>query len=273
MVQKNSTPEALVEQLNDALIADELTPYRIGIADPKLLAPQDVNAHFMPKNVYDQLVANVQRDGNLSSMPFCWKKPTGEMSILSGHHRVEAAIQAGAQKVLFLYTDAKLNEQQRIAIQLSHNSLVGLDDTAILKEQWAKLRDVSLKLYSGLDDRALKTFNPVLYSSYNEASLRVQTIELQFLSTELEAIKTTFEKLNKSARHHFAARMEDFEPFLEAFIRLKESSTIYNSSTAFLMLIRAAELIADFMDDYKREPTGEELEVIHDKLNDEGLID
>src|SRR5512144_249386 len=67
--------------LNDAL--GEVTPYKLAVEDPAQILPIDKNAHFMPKRIYDQMVQNIQRDKNLSSLPFCWKRADGRFVAIS----------------------------------------------------------------------------------------------------------------------------------------------------------------------------------------------
>ena len=80
------------------------------------MRPAAINAHFMAKRVYDQLVTNIKRDGNLSTLPLCWHDAAGKIHILSGHHRVDAARDAGIEALLYLYTDSELTADQRTAI-------------------------------------------------------------------------------------------------------------------------------------------------------------
>ena len=121
------------DQLN--LLLDGVTPYRLGVLPPDAFVAAPLNAHHMRKTVYDQLVANIKADGNLSTLPFCWHHE-GTAYTLSGHHRIEAARDAGVDYLLYLYTDDALDEERRLAIQLSHNALVGEDDLSILQQRW-----------------------------------------------------------------------------------------------------------------------------------------
>ena len=77
-----------LDQLNRLL--DGVTPYRLGVLPPGDFVAAPLNAHHMRKTVYDQLVANIKADGNLSTLPFCWHHE-GTAYTLSGHHRIEAA--------------------------------------------------------------------------------------------------------------------------------------------------------------------------------------
>lgn len=241
--------ETLREELNrlNGLLAG-VTPYRLGVAAPAEMHAAPVNAHFMPKKVYDQLVENVRRDGNLSSLPFCWHDADGKIHILSGHHRVDAAGSAGVDAVLYLYSDAELTADQRTAIQLSHNSLVGEDDLAILKRQWESIASIEAKLYSGLDDEYFKSFEPVSLGAFNERDIRFETIELLFLPSETDRIVEVAAKLGKSKRVRLAGWAEHYDLMAEALMRLKDGTAIFNSATAFLVMAEAANLYCDWLD-------------------------
>jgi hypothetical protein len=101
--------EVRIAQLLDSLNSElgGVTPYKLAAANPAELLPIDKNAHYMTKRVYDQLVANIKRDGNLSSMPFCWKRDDGKFVVLSGNHRVEGAKGAGVPLRMSRRTNCK----------------------------------------------------------------------------------------------------------------------------------------------------------------------
>jgi len=179
--------DLLVDQLNAAL--GDLTPYKLAIVPPDEIYPAEKNAHYMPKRTFDQLVNNITHDKNLSSVPFCWRDEAGRLICLSGHHRVEAARVAGVKLVMALYTDAALSKPERVAIQLSHNALVGFENPTILTELWREIGAVELKVYSGLDDDLLRTLQPVPITRLNEDQLRYREVIILFLPHEMERLK------------------------------------------------------------------------------------
>lgn len=267
----------MVEELRQELtrlnqLLEGVTPYRLGVATPEDMRPADVNAHFMSKRVYDQLVANIKRDGNLATLPFCWHDADGAIHILSGHHRIDAARDAGVTALLYLYTDGVLSADERTAIQVSHNALVGEDDLAILKRQWESIASLEARLYSGLDDERFKSFDPITLGAFNEKDIRFETIELLFLPAEIERITEIVKKLGKSKRVRFVGHVDQYDALADALMRLKDASTIFNSATAFLLMAEAADRYADFLERMETLDDAGWL-ALHAQLVTTGLVD
>lgn len=233
-----------IDELMDSLNSElgEVTPYKLALVNPSDVLPVDENAHFMPKAVYDQLRRNVEHDRNLSSLPFCWRTEGGSFQSLSGNHRLAVAREAGIESVLILYTDERLGEPERVAIQLSHNSLVGDDNPAILRNLWLKIDNLGMKSYAGLDDGMLATVEPIQVNRIDEEKLRIfDELTITFLPCEIGRIKGVIERLGKSQKERLAARIEDFDRFFEVLLTYKESSHIINTATAFLSIIEIVE--------------------------------
>jgi hypothetical protein len=267
----------MVEELRQELtrlnqLLEGVTPYRLGVATPEDMRPADVNAHFMSKRVYDQLVANIKRDGNLATLPFCWHDAGGGIHILSGHHRIDAARDAGVTALLYLYTDGVLSADERTAIQISHNALVGEDDLAILKRQWESIASLEARLYSGLDDERFKSFDPITLGAFNEKDIRFETIELLFLPAEIERITEIVKKLGKSKRVRFVGHVDQYDALADALMRLKDASAIFNSATAFLLMAEAADRYADFLERMETLDDAGWL-ALHAQLVTTGLVD
>jgi len=241
--------DALIAQLNTAL--GDVTPYKLAVVPPSLLKPLEKNAHYLPKRIYDQLVANVQADGNLSSVPFCWRQADGTFEVLSGNHRVAAAVAAGTPLILILYTDAELSRPERVAIQLSHNALVGKDNPTLLTELWMELDALPLKIYSGLDDDLLATLQPVTLARINEAALRFEELTLLFLPVEIERITEITKKLGASKHPRMLAPLEQFDRFFETLLTFKDVANILNSSTALLAM---CDIVDDWLVSHRDDP-------------------
>jgi hypothetical protein len=121
-------------------------------SDLKLL---EVNARSMRKPTFDALVRNIKRDGVLTQYPFVWQDSDGVRHVLSGNHRVKAAIAAGLKKIQWIETVDPLTEQQRTAIQLSHNSIAGEDAAETLRLLVEELTDETWLEYAAVNDEEL----------------------------------------------------------------------------------------------------------------------
>lgn len=240
MVDKERLDNA-IDLLNAAL--GELTPYRIVALPPGdiVLLKEEENARYMTKKVYERLVENIRRDRNLSSLPFLWRETDGVYICLSGNHRVMAARDAGVMFILALYTDAAMSREERVAVQLSHNSLVGLDDPARLKSLWNEIESLNWKVYTGLDDGLLATYNPIEIQRVAENGLRFEELRLLFVEPEIEHVKEAIKRIGSSRYAMLLGDMSVFDRFFDVLIRFKEKEEILNTATAFLAMTDMVE--------------------------------
>lgn len=196
MAEQARLDEAVV-QLN-ALLGD-VTPYKLAVVAPGDVQHVAKNARYMPSAMYRQLVDNIKRDGNLASLPFCWRKADGVFVVLSGNHRVDAARDAGISSILVLYTDAQLSKSQAVSIQLSHNALAGADVPTVLLELWQEIDSLQDKSYAGLDEALLDNLAKASVVRIDRAGLEFEEMSLLFLSSEIERIKETLKRLGGGA--------------------------------------------------------------------------
>jgi hypothetical protein len=89
-----------VESLNQAMPEPELLlslpeGFEIWRIHPMLLKEQDKNAQVQPPKMFKALVRNIKVRKALESLPLC-AHVENAFWIISGHHRVRAAIQADA---------------------------------------------------------------------------------------------------------------------------------------------------------------------------------
>lgn len=123
--------------------------------DPRELVLLANNARYMTKDQFLRLVDNIRRDGRLTSTPLVAPMVDGRLEVLSGNHRVKAAIAAELDKIDVMRVDSPLTRDQRLAMQLSHNAIAGEDDPHKLRELFDSIGDVDLREYTGLDDEGL----------------------------------------------------------------------------------------------------------------------
>ena len=212
--------------------------------DPRDLTLLDVNARFMRHEQFQRLVANIREDGHLTSAPLVWHDAeTDRRIVLSGNHRTKAAVEAGLTTIFWLEITDPLPRQRQIALQLSHNAIAGEDDPATLKALYEELEDVSLRLYSGLDDKTLELLEEVTVPSLAEANLDFATVQIVFLPEEKEAAEQALEAARKtaSADARWLARIEQYEGVLDALDTVKGAHNIGNVAAAVAILLAVIE--------------------------------
>jgi hypothetical protein len=116
--------------------------------DINLIDEADINANEMTGEDFAQLCDNIGKSG-LSSVPSCYKKENGRFVMISGHHRLRACKKLHYKTIGILYClESELSKDEIIAIQLSHNSLHGHDNTSILKKLFEQIKSVDFKQFA-----------------------------------------------------------------------------------------------------------------------------
>jgi hypothetical protein len=212
--------------------------------DPRTLTLLDVNARFMTKIEFDRLVDNMRRDGACTSAPLIWLDPEREAEIvLSGNHRVQAAIEAGLEEITCLRLDQPLSEERRQAIQLSHNAITGEDDPGLLAQLYASIGDVDLRAYCGLDDKGLQLLGAVVPEPFGEEPLEYATVALLFLPAEADRLKAAFEEATRAvdADELLAARYADHRRFLAALDTVRDAHRVGSAAIAIGLVLDVFE--------------------------------
>ena len=116
--------------------------------DISLIDEADMNANEMTGEDFAQLCDNIEKAG-LSSVPCCYKRSNGRFVMISGHHRLRACKKLHYKTIGILYClESELSKDEIIAIQLSHNSLHGHDNTSILKKLFEQIQSVDFKQFA-----------------------------------------------------------------------------------------------------------------------------
>lgn len=237
-----------VEQLN-SMLGD--MPYKLDMVDPKKIKLLDKNARYMSHEMFENLVKNVRRDGALTSLPLCHRHD-GAMTVLSGNHRVQAAVHANIEKILVLVIDRELTRQELVSIQLSHNAIEGKDDPVILKELWSEIEDIDLKLYAGLDTELVNELENMEFVTISETSPDFKSIVFAFLPEEVDQIKTVMEDVDMlfSKDENFILSRKHYEEVFNVLVDVKDQYGIVNNPTAFMKII---EMAKGYMEDHPIE--------------------
>jgi len=218
--------------------------------DPREIKLLEVNARFMNADEFQRLVQNIKRDGCLTQLPFCVYDDDGNLVVLSGNHRVQAAIEAGLQEIDVQVTEEKLTKDQRIAIQLSHNAICGKDDMAILKQLYESIDDVNMKAYSGLDDETLKLLDNISTQSMSYSGLQYQVLNILFLPSEIEEIKAILKDVMKEVRSNetLMLRMAEYDKYLNTITDVSKALRIRNTAVGFMAML---EIVKKHMSELK----------------------
>jgi hypothetical protein len=221
--------------------------------DPRKLKLLAINARYMRHEVFARLVENLRKDGGMTgNTPFAWllhndatrqpvladDEPVYE--VLSGNHRVKAAIAADLPEVEITITDDYLTPDRRRSIQLSHNAITGEDDPAILKTIYESIENVEMRLYTGLDDKQLKLLADVSVAPLSEAGLEFQTIALTFLPHEVDQVNAIWEQARKSVAAkggYWLARWSDYDRAMDALESAGQSYNVKNTATALMIVL------------------------------------
>lgn len=257
MVEEQARTE--VERLNVGL---KNHPYKLALVHVRDLEFLEKNARYMTNEMFRNLVDNIKRDGGLSSVPLCWKHD-GKYRVLSGNHRCMAAIEAGLQEVLVLFTDRELSKQEQIAIELRHNAIDGKDDMAILKELWDEIDDVSLKYYAGLDDKMLEEMEKAALTALSEVKLDYRSLTFLFLPHEVDALEEAFAHAVECGGLQdivYINRIEDFKRLLDAQSKVQASYDVKNSATSLMLIL---DVFWKHQDDLQQGYISEEGELKH----------
>lgn len=231
--------------------------------DPSTLKLLEENARYMRHEQFSTLVANIKRDGDLTQIPFVWfEEDTGTRHVLSGNHRVMAAMEAGLKEIRWLETADKLNKSQRLAIQLSHNAIAGEDDASILAKLYQEIDDLEMKHYSGLDDRSLELLREAQVDSLQEPKLEFQTLSYVFLPGDGDRVMEAFDAAAKyatKATETWLARYEDHFRLLQAVEESSSSYDVRNRSAALTYILdiyenHRDELQAGYIDETTDKP-------------------
>ena len=226
--------------------------------DPREIVLLEKNAHFMGAETYQRLVNNIRRDGVLTSTPFCDTiEINGEprRRVLSGNHRVQASIDAGLDCIQVLYVDREIPKDQKIAIQLSHNSIVGEDDNQLLRELYEDISSIDLREYAGLDDKELEILEAPLPLSLNTGSINYKELQILFLPEEKESLEHSLLQIKDEygdKLEGIACRQKSWDKWLQTISEVHEISGLTNSATAVSVMLEIAmrhlEEIPDILD-------------------------
>jgi len=211
-------------------IDDSLVIAKVHVKDVR---EQDLNARFMPPEMFQQFSKNIKKRGTLEALPYCCLTANG-IEIISGHHTIRAFIKAKIGEEIYILLETKpLSRGEIRAKQLAHNSISGLDDPAILKQIYLGIDDAEMRLMAFIDEKKLELPEPgnIQITSLS-TGLDMRNVKIWFLPYQLEDFTKLTECLEGNEEKLFVAPMKHWLKFREAVNKVMYKEDILSIGTA-----------------------------------------
>jgi hypothetical protein len=197
------------------------------------------NARYMAEPEFNRLVANLKRDGVLTSLPLVYRE-----EVLSGNHRVQAALKAGIEDADVIEVTSELTQEQQRAIQLSHNALTGKDDPSILREIYESL-SLDWQKYSAVYEEMFK-LDEEKATSLGVPIAKYQELVIAFLPEDRQAFYDFALAVEKRYRkaHVLVGEAHSFDVLFDAILAVKDGRHIGNTGTALRVM---ADIVLEHM--------------------------
>jgi hypothetical protein len=230
-------------------LSDDLVIRIVAIGD---LREQDTNAQLMQPRHFDRLIENIKQRGQVESLPYVHRPgDEGPYVIISGHHRVRAARQAGLKEMPILVDLREMRRSEIVAKQIAHNELHGEPDKETLARLITEIDDAGDLLSTGLDPDLLPTVDeeaPTLINPHVEYDWRMVT--LVFLPEQLAGLDDLVKLIESKTELLGVAERSQFAEFSTAVLNYGRAYNIRSMATTISMLVELAhrEIAAAAMD-------------------------
>ena len=227
-----------IKELNEKLAEHNML--KVKLVNPKKCIEQKVNARYFTAEKMHTLTNNVKESGHLESVPLIYEEDNKDY-IISGHHRVQAAKEAGLENILVMVANPQ-DKDDIVSKQLAHNELVGIDDETILAELFTSIEDVSKRIATGINDDICK----IDYTSLNFRIGEFKEFTILFMPEDEgytdEVMSQVAEKLSiKSSSAIRITSIKYWERFANVIRTIKKCENIKSNGTAFLRMVELAE--------------------------------
>jgi ParB-like chromosome segregation protein Spo0J len=233
--------EAIVAQLNDAAFGSD-SKLRFAWVRFAELREQDVNANVMPTGMFNALVGNLRKNKAIEGVPLCAVREGGTaMEIVSGHHRVRAAMQAGITEGLVLCYYG-ITRSELIAKQLSHNSIQGNSDPEIVKRLYEAIESLPEKMESFIDPSLWESLpDPTRFEQVDvDLFADAKTVTVLFLPVQAQDFQKALDLLSKDDDVVYLAHRAQFDSFRDAVHEVRKEMEIYAYPTAIAQMAALA---------------------------------
>jgi hypothetical protein len=211
-------------------------------SDLASLREQDVNARLMSQSDYAQLVNNIRNSGHMESVPYCAvqaDKPD-VVQVVSGHHRLRAAKEAGIKSAPILIDESGLERPEIVAKQLAHNRISGFDDNDTLRRLFAELDTPDLILQSGLANDLIEVDNVELDTLLHPSlDMDWRMVVFSFLPHQARNLETLIEMMPNSDLTPVAS-IDQFDAFMQLVVKYSRIKNVRNAGMAIAFLTEVA---------------------------------
>jgi hypothetical protein len=233
--------QAIVDQLNAAAFGPD-SKLRFAWVKFAELREQDVNANVMPTGMFNALVGNLRKNKAIEGVPLCAvREGSTAMEIVSGHHRVRAAMQAGIDEGLVLCYYG-ITTSELIAKQLSHNSIQGNSDPEIVKRLYESIESLPEKMESFIDPSLWESLPEPTHFEQVDVDLfaDAKTVTIMFLPVQAADFQKAADLLNKDDDIVYLAHRQQFDAFRDAVHEVRKELEIYAYPTAIAQMAALA---------------------------------
>lgn len=197
---------------------------------------QDINAQVMDDRKMKILTSNIKERGALESLPYIYKDGD-TFRIISGHHRVRAANDAGMKSIYALVETNTLTKSQITSKQIAHNELVGEADREILTQLIKQMNDVDDMIASGLPDELLNT---VLADNQTinipQLTFDWRIINLTFLPNQVQNFDTLVKMIDNKSEEIGIVDRTLYDGFCNALSKFGKMKKVTSMSTVVALL-------------------------------------
>jgi len=177
------------EMIAPEKLLDLAEGFEIWRVSPQAVREQEKNARVQAHTTFTGLTRNIKTRGALESLPFV-HRDGDTFWLISGHHRVRAAIAAELPSIIVLADPRPMTRSELVAKQIAHNALQGRDDPGMLLQLVSEIQDVGAMLEASINVDDLRKLTQVNAQVPDiKADFDWKTLVFAFLPTQLKDLE------------------------------------------------------------------------------------
>ena len=211
---------------------------------------QDLNARVMPPEMLERLTENIRNEKRMESLPLGVLRGD-HIELISGHHRVRAAVAAEVLEFPMLVDTRDLSTSAVKAKQLAHNAIAGADDMDMLEQIFSQIDTIEhqLEAFINLGDDVRQAFAESAKIMSEEVVINWPVLAIAFLPLQMRRLEAVAERLAqqvpKDAGVVWAVPEDVAQRFSDALNRVGKSQDI---RTVGNILGRMSEIVEAELD-------------------------